>query len=65
MRWEFFYLHLTANLPRNFPVKKIIASQIRQNRGHVAVAPLFWLTLYKEVKVKVAHTRLPSVGFRS
>ena len=37
-----FNIHLTANLPRNLPVKKILKMvKIWQNYGHESVAPFF------------------------
>jgi len=40
-------IYLTANLPRNLPVKFSLKSiKIWQNYGHESVAPLFWSTLY-------------------
>ena len=42
-----FDIHLTANLPRNLPVIKILKSvKNRQNYGQESVAPFFWPTLY-------------------
>jgi len=38
-----FFVHLTANLLQNLPVKTIFKSvKIRQNYGHESVARLFW-----------------------
>jgi len=40
-------IRLTANLPRNLLVKKILKSvKIWQNYGHESVPPFFWPTLY-------------------
>ena len=42
-----FDIHLTANLPRNLPVKKIFKSVKNwQNYCHESVALFFWPTLY-------------------
>jgi len=39
---DIFDIQLTANLPRNLPVKKILKSvKISQNYGHGSVAPVF------------------------
>jgi len=42
-----FDTHLTANLPRNLPVKKILKSvKSWQNYGHVSVAPFLVHPVY-------------------
>jgi len=41
-----FNMHLTANLPRNLPVKMCKSVKIRKNYGHESVVPFFWPTLY-------------------
>ena len=43
-----FNMHLTANLPRNLPVKKTFFKSVKiwQNYGRESVAHLFWPTLY-------------------
>jgi len=44
---ETFSIHLSANLLRNLPVKKMCKSvKIRQNYGHESVAQFFWPTEY-------------------
>jgi len=48
---EIFNIHLTANLPKNLPVKKIKPVKTEQNYGHEAVAPLFWPTMYMFVSL--------------
>jgi len=42
-----FDIRLTANLPRNLPVKKFRQSAKNwQNYGHASVTQFFWPTLY-------------------
>jgi len=51
-----FNMHLTANLPRNLPVKKNRKLlKIRQNHGNESVA-LFWPTLYRLCLIKRSPT---------
>ena len=46
--------HLTANLPRNLPVKKNCKSvKILQNYGNESMAaPFFWPTLYYDTSIR-------------
>ena len=49
-----FDTHLSANLPGNFPVKKILKSVTTwQNCGHEFVAPVFWPTMYSTTWLSV------------
>ena len=52
-----FNIRLTANLPENIPVKKLLKSvKIWQDYGqfgHASVAPLFWSALYSYCRAAV------------
>ena len=53
-----FDIHLTANLPRNLPLKNFLRSvKNRQNYGHESMAT-FFIIIIRLLRIKAAHNTL-------